>query len=182
MSTLQFLIILCLIGPLAGCVALTQNSEKATCAQTDWYELGRRDGSQGLPGERLPQHQRECGTDFNPDWKAIYSNGRDAGLVDYCEARNAFDMGRMGVAYYNVCPSNFETRFLAQYKKGQDIRNIETQNHKLDAKINDIHSQIVRVSDPLQQTSLASELEELQKLRAQNERDLSEISSGASIN
>src|SRR6185503_17308749 len=89
---------------ISGCAA-TKVAEKAPCDQTDWYEIGRRDGSQGSPTEKLTSHEKTCRRDFRSEWEKLYTNGRNAGLVEYCDQKNAYELGRMGVKYYYVCPS-----------------------------------------------------------------------------
>ena len=84
-------------------------------------------------------------------------------------------MGHMGVHYYSVCPSTVEPPFLAQYRKGQDARNLEMQNHKLDSKISDLAQKILRSYDSYEQREITSEMEQLKQLRAKNEHDLQQI-------
>src|SRR6202042_1372132 len=101
-----------------GCVEKQIVPDKTACEQTDWYELGRQDGSQGQPTDRLNKHQKACAK-VEPDWETVYTNGRNAGLVEYCEPKNGYELARMGIAYYYVCPSTVEAQFLSSYRKGQ---------------------------------------------------------------
>lgn len=153
----------------------SKNVDVATCEQADWYELGRRDGSQGTPTDRLTQHQKDCAKSFNPDWETVYTNGRNAGLVEYCEPKNAYELGRMGVAYHYVCPSTVEPPFLLSYRKGQDARELEIQNQKLDEQINDTTQKLIQSGDTYEKNELSTALEQLKKLRAKNDRELSKI-------
>jgi hypothetical protein len=149
--------------------------EKATCEQADWYELGRRDGSQGTPTDRLTAHQKECAKLSNPDWETIYTNGRNAGLVEYCDPKNAYELGRMGVAYYYVCPSTVEPPFLAAYRKGQQAREIEIANQKLDDQIDQLGQKLVASDSANEKKDIEKQIDELKAARAKNDQELSKI-------
>lgn len=153
----------------------TRSADVATCEQADWYELGRRDGSQGTPTDRLNQHQKECAKSFNPDWETMYTNGRNSGLVEYCDPKNAYELGRLGAAYHYVCPTTVERPFLLGYRKGQDARDLEMQNQKLDEQINETTQKLLQSGDTYEKNELSTALEQLKKLRAKNDRELSKI-------
>jgi hypothetical protein len=112
---------------IAGCASAP---EKISCAQRDWYEVGRQDGAQGSTLDHLAKYKVECGHDFNSSWESLYTNGRNAGLVEFCSPDNAYQLGRMGIAYMYVCPSTVEEEFLIGYRKGQDARHLEVANKK----------------------------------------------------
>lgn len=160
---------------VSACASTKPVAQKSSCGQTDWYEIGRRDGSQGSPTDRLTQHQKECADQFNSEMETMYTNGRNAGLVEYCEPQNGYELGRMGVPYYYVCPSTVETQFLASYRKGQQARDLEQQNQKLDEEIDQVAQKLIKVSDTGQQEALANQLDELKKTRAKNEQELNKI-------
>lgn len=158
---------------LTNCVSAP---EKVTCDQRDWYESGRRDGAQGATLDKLAQYKRECGGDFNAFWETMYTNGRNAGLVEYCAPENSFELGRMGIAYLYVCPSTTEQDFLVGYRKGQQARKIELENQRLDSEIDSLLSRLNTSNTQYEQRKLASELEQLRKTRARNDRDLNKVS------
>jgi hypothetical protein len=163
-----------LVLSFLGCVS-AKSTDIATCEQADWYELGRRDGSQGAPTDRLTKHQKECAQQLNPEWETMYTNGRNAGLVEYCDPKNAYELGRMGVSYYYVCPSTVEPQFLGGYRRGQQARELELQNQKLDEKIDDLSQKVIQTSSIYEKKELTTELDQLKVLRAKNERELSKI-------
>jgi hypothetical protein len=148
------------------------STDRATCEQQDWYELGRRDGAEGIPAARLADRQKQCSKSFNPRWEAMYANGRNAGLVDYCDGRNAYELGKSEVPYFSVCPSTVEQKFLAAYHRGQDSRNIELQNQMLDNEINDLTQRIIDSKSDVEVHDLQGQLTELRSRRVQNEREL----------
>jgi hypothetical protein len=113
---------------LAGCAT----SEKLPCATTDWYELGRRNGTQGGSEEEVKALKPACGTeDEKADALALYENGRSLGLAEYCTEENGFEMGRTGQKYAKVCPIILEEAFLAGYKRGQSVSKLQSVDDKL---------------------------------------------------
>lgn len=149
--------------------------ERISCAQRDWYESGRHDGAQGSTLDRLAKYKVECSADFNSAWESVYLNGRNAGLVEYCQPENGYELGRMGISYAYVCPSVGEEKFLASYRRGQDARELQIRNQMLDAKIDSILGKLNRIDTGYEQRELASELEVLKKKRAQNGKELDQI-------
>lgn len=158
---------------LSGCISAL---EKPSCAKMDWYEIGRSDGAQGLGQDALDKHKLSCGETFSENSETIYTNGRNAGLVDYCSEENGYDMGRMGVLYTYVCPSTMEPQFLTQYEKGQNARQLELENAKLDARIASIFQRLNIAQSSGEKADLQFELKTIQRLRAQNGKTLEKIS------
>ncbi|MBX3023153.1 MAG: DUF2799 domain-containing protein [Bdellovibrionales bacterium] len=158
-----------LLGACAG------RSERVTCAQRDWYEVGRRDGSQGRTLERLSNYKKDCGG-FESPWETLYTNGRNAGLVEFCASENAYELGRMGLSYMNVCPSTMEEDFLLAFRKGQQARVLQLRAKDLDAKIETLTERLLQThADSYENRSINSELAQLKKLRAVNERELNRV-------
>lgn len=176
-SSLRFLSKLILAAGLpllaAGCAG---RAEKVSCDARDWYETGRRDGSQGATMDRLVNYKRECGDQFAAFSETMYTNGRNAGLVEYCAADNSYELGRMGIAYHYTCPSTMEPDFLAGYRRGQEARKLEMENQKLDSEIDALLAKLNGESSQYSRREIASELEQLRKTRAKNEKDLGKIS------
>lgn len=164
-----------LLFSLTACVSDPKVADKPVCAATDWYELGRLDGAQGSPVDRFKAHQNRCPKDFRADWETMYTNGRNAGLVEYCDPHNAYELARSGVEYFYVCPSTVEKPFLASYEKGKQAREIELKNQKLDEEIDQLTNRLAQSSTSGEQDELSSTLAELKKARAKSEQELSKI-------
>ncbi len=157
-----------------GCTS-TGKVEKLSCDQKDWYELGRADGAKGATLDKFAAHKADCGDGFNAFWETMYTNGRNAGLVEFCAPENSYEMGRMGVAYHYVCPSTMEAAFLEGYRRGQQARELEIANQKLDAEIDELIAKLTQAGDQYEKRQIASELDDLRKTRAKNERALESI-------
>lgn len=157
-------------------VACVSNSERVTCDQRDWYELGWRDGSQGATLDRLAFHQKDCRSAIKSKWETLYINGRNAGLVEFCAPENAFELGRMGLPYLFVCPPTVEANFLSAYRRGEVARRLELEGKELNAKIDTLSQQMKLAADEIERRRINSELDSLRKRRAQNDRDLASVS------
>lgn len=172
---LSILPIAVLLLGVTGCSSSTK-VEKLSCDQKDWYELGRTDGAKGATLDKFSVQKSECKAGFDAAWETMYTNGRNAGLVEYCAPENSFELGRMGIAYLYVCPSTMEPEFLTGYRKGQQARDLEIANQKLDAEIDELIAKLTSTSGQYEKRQIASELDDLRKTRAKNERTLGKIS------
>lgn len=168
-------------GLSVGCAtapAPATASSPSPCAQKDWYEIGRHDGFQGITLDVMGSYRQECPREFRGNLETMYTNGRNAGLVEYCSEENAHELGRAGLAYKYVCPAISEPGFLAAYRKGQSARKLEIENQKLDAEIDALLSQLNNArTDTYQKRQIASELDSLRKERAKKERELDDTQS-----
>lgn len=108
---------------ITGCATTTATGlTKTQCEQlnlnaTDWQKLGEQDGLMGREAGYFTKHLQGCGkvTNMSPTvmstptavvaqnqqaWEA----GRQAGLKHYCTPLRAYQLGREGFSYQNVCP------------------------------------------------------------------------------
>lgn len=158
---------------LVGCSSVDKT---LSCNATDWYEIGRQDGAKGHPLQAFESHEQSCVMDDSQAVKTLYWNGRNAGLVEYCHPANAFIVGRMGQAYKQVCPPILEKDFLAEFRRGQQARQLEQVNRELDQQIESIFHKLNRQAlSTIEERDLRTQLNDLEKARAQNQRQLSEI-------
>lgn len=163
-------IIVAVLAVATGC-AFTQ--DKALCEKRDWYELGRRDGAQGQALEKMDDYVNECGRGLAERNRSVYTNGRNAGLVEYCQPENAFELGRTGIPYWHVCPSTMEPRFLEAYERGRKSRDLEASIRKLDQQIAILADQRNHSPRGFDRERIEKELHLLKRLRAQNSSQLS---------
>lgn len=105
-----------------GCSSSSSSISKTNCASMDWFEYGRRDGSKGAAKEQIENYRKLCGDEFSSATETLYVNGRNSGLVEYCQPQNGFEVGKMGATYLYVCPSLMEPAFLSEMRRGQRHR------------------------------------------------------------
>ncbi len=157
---------------LAGCSS-TPVAVVSKCQSADWYEIGRQDGAQGEPAEKIEARRQECRNHYTEKAEAIYLNGRERGLVEFCTPENGLALGRRGELYYYVCPYNLEVGFTTAFKRGKRILALERANQDLDRKIADLTAQQTNRSPASAEPS--SELEMLKKQRLLNEREKAKL-------
>ena len=158
------------IGPLAGCAS--RRAKTLSCNQRDWYEIGRQDGAQGAPLDHVGRYRTECGGTLQIHDEMIYANGRHAGLVEYCQVESAFQVGRAGQPYHDVCPAPIDEAFLASYRRGQRARELEQRYRDLDAEIESLSDRLLRAEDSPAQRRLTVRLHQLRQARVRTEREL----------
>jgi len=153
---------------LSGCGS-TPVAVVSKCQSADWYEIGRQDGAQGEPAEKLETRRDECQNYYTEKAEALYLNGRERGLVEYCTSENGLALGRRAELYYYVCPYNLEAGFIGAYKRGKRILALERANQDLDRKIAEMTAQSVGRA-PASATEQV-ELDQLRKQRMQNDKE-----------
>ncbi len=92
---------------LCGCATM----DESECRSADWYAVGLRDGQNGEPVSRLAKHSEACAEHGVRPQEQRYSEGRAAGLKEYCRIENAFDTGIKGHRYQGVCPPSMDSQF-----------------------------------------------------------------------
>lgn len=118
---LKFSVITVAIVAMTGC-ATTTGLSKYQCEQlaqnsTDWQKLGEQDGLMGRGAGYFAKHLQACGkvtnmsptvmttpTAFVAQNQQAWEAGRQAGLKKYCTPLRAYQLGREGFSYHNVCP------------------------------------------------------------------------------
>ena len=118
---------------VAGTVAVTLLVGCATglgkdeCRTADWRTIGYEDGLHGQPADRIGAHRVACAKhQVTPDL-AAYTEGRERGLLEYCQPRNGFRAGINGWSYANVCPGATEPAFVQGYRVGREIHDARSE-------------------------------------------------------
>lgn len=125
------LMLILLALTVSGCASLSEGE----CRTADWQELGRIDGAHGQPRARLFEHAKACADyGIRPDAEAYYL-GREWGLFDYCTPANGYREGRRGASYEGVCPALLEGNFLARYRQGLEIHEVENALEDVERRI-----------------------------------------------
>ena len=139
------------------------------CQEGDWYEIGRRDGANGRPLSLEHKYPGFCDNSNVEKNRALYENGRNAGLIEYCKPENAFEMGRSGLPYYGVCPKPVEDKFLSNYHNGKKYRGLQKDNAQINEQMDSIFNQLKLPNLSVDQKSkLQSTLEQLRLRHNQN--------------
>lgn len=147
---------------------------KTQCANIDWYEIGRTDGVTGSPSTKVGIYQTRCDSTPFPVKIEYYSNGREAGLIEYCSPTGGLEAGKSGATYEKVCPGHLEAAFLSNFHLGTKIHGLTSESADLEARIQNLvsllkpnqtggsmHAQIDLLKT--RQTLISSEISSLEK-------------------
>jgi hypothetical protein len=126
------------LGVLGGCATLSEGE----CRNSDWYDIGFRDGRQGEPQDRISRHAGACAEHgVTPD-RARYLEGHQAGIEHYCTQHNGLSAGQSGGVYQGVCPVGEEDAFLSGYSVGQALYRVRSRLNALDYQIQGLDKSI----------------------------------------
>jgi len=122
---------------------------KSECVEADWYDIGYRDGFNGLPRAQLDRHREACSDHGIAPNREAYYRGRDVGLEAYCQPERAFELGQRGAGYNHVCPPGMEAEFLTQYQAGRRIYEFNQKVTRVEIRLKSIEQEIHQKEDRL---------------------------------
>ncbi|WP_338849633.1 DUF2799 domain-containing protein [Massilia sp. W12] len=132
MKTSARLLALLSLSMLCSCASLSRDE----CLRGDWWQIGMADGSRGAGMQQLAQHQKACAEHGVIPNAQTWLAGRKQGLLSYCQAENAFQLGRKNSSHIaGDCEEFQKPQFLAEYARGQEIWRLE---HEEDEKKSDL--------------------------------------------
>lgn len=150
-------------------------SPNMDCQEADWFELGRREGARGqtfkLANSELPVL---CPSSNKEEQKKMFVMGRNVGLVEFCQIGNAFELGKEGKNYENVCPEETHYRFLEYFRYGNRVRELQMVNK-------DIENKLIILSEKLKRKSTTAKMQvefeilKLKNLKSKNQQQLETI-------
>ncbi len=125
---------------LGGCASMNADE----CATSDWTAVGYEDGSRGYTTERFGAHRKACAKHgITADFQA-YQQGRNQGLVEYCQPGRGFTLGANGSRYNGVCSADLEPEFLDAYNAGRKLytlrANVNSANSAIYAKESELEA------------------------------------------
>lgn len=141
---------LALVG-LSGCASMSGDE----CVTGDWEAIGYEDGARGYTTDHISQHRKACAKHgVTPDF-ADYQNGRDQGLVEYCQPGRGFDVGSSGGRYNGVCSANLEADFLDAYNAGYHLYSLRSNVNRASSSINSKERELERIEDEMRTAEAA---------------------------
>lgn len=130
---------------LSACASLS----KEECLNADWYQIGYQDGTRGNTSGRFNSHVEACAEYAVRPERRPYSQGREQGLLQYCQADNGLQEGLNGRGYANVCPSHLADAFLDKYRQGKRIYELEQEINALERDISSMEYKLKKKADKL---------------------------------
>jgi uncharacterized small protein (DUF1192 family) len=126
---------------LSGCASMSSEE----CANSDWVAIGFEDGSRGYTTDKFGSRRKACAKHgITADFKA-YQEGRQEGLVEFCQPSRGYNLGASGGKYYGVCDVAMEGAFLDAYRVGSQL-------HTLRSNVNNTSSSIYSKEAELKRT------------------------------
>jgi len=125
---------------LGGCASMNADE----CANSDWMAVGYEDGSRGYTSDRIgTQRQAWAKHGVAADFSA-YQQGRNEGLVEFCQPSRGYNLGASGGRYNGVCSAEQEPDFLNAYRAGQELytlrANVNAANSAIYAKESELEA------------------------------------------
>jgi hypothetical protein len=115
------------------------------CAATDWAAVGHEDGARGLPADHFGHHRKACAKHGITADFAAYKEGRDDGLVEFCQPSRGYGLGVSGGEYQGVCDVALEEEFLDAFEAGHRLYSLRANVYDANARIADREYELERV-------------------------------------
>ncbi len=116
---------------VSGCASMSSEE----CALSDWSAVGFEDGARGYTTERFSAHRKACAKHgVTADFRA-YQEGRDEGLVQFCQPSRGYNLGVNGGTYHGVCDVAMEEEFLDAYRVGHQLYSLRASVNTASSRI-----------------------------------------------
>lgn len=136
---------------LGGCASMSSEE----CANSDWMAVGHEDGARGYTSDRFGSHRKACAKHgMTADFQA-YQEGRELGLVEYCQPGRGFNLGAGGGRYYGVCAAELEPEFLDAFRAGQKLHTLRSHVDSANSQIYARESELEDVKARIRTTEAA---------------------------
>ena len=150
-SRLSLITIVFVSVGLSGCATMSGDE----CMTSDWSAIGYEDGARGYTTDRFGQHRKACAKHgVTPDFTA-YQNGRDQGLVEFCQPHRGFSVGSNGGSYNGVCGVNQEADFLDAYNAGYHLYTLRSNVNRANSAIHSKENELERIEKHLVSNGVA---------------------------
>lgn len=142
MNSKTFALVVIFFAAILGACSSMSPEE---CSATDWNAVGFEDGSRGLTSDYFANHRQACAKHgVTADFRA-YQEGRDEGLVQYCQPGRGYDLGLRGSRYAGVCDAAFEEEFLDAYRVGYELYELRSNVNQASASIDNGERELERI-------------------------------------
>jgi len=133
------------IAVLSGCASMSSEE----CANSDWVAIGYEDGSRGYTTDQFGSRRKACAKHgVTADFKA-YQEGRDEGLVEFCQPGRGYSLGVSGGTYYGVCDVAMEEEFLDAYRVGLQLHGLRSNVNNANSRIYSKEAELKRTKEKI---------------------------------
>ena len=134
------------------------------CKYTDWYELGRQNGSKGGSNSSFQDVVQSC-ENVSDSADNLYKAGYSAGIVQYCSDQSAFEIGKSGQPLPESCLNHSGDRFNVYYQSGRRVLKLEKEKLQIENNLQSLKKDNQFLDNQLE---LKKIVRKLQSQRAQN--------------
>ena len=134
---LRYFIVLMLMV-LSGCASMSVEE----CKVARWGDVGLRDGLAGEPLAKLNDLAKDCAEAKVAVDTRAYLQGRDQGLITYCQLDNAPRLGLAGQTYRGACPATIDGEFHRRFDMGREVYDMRQQLRSLDNRSVDLERKL----------------------------------------
>ena len=136
------------IAALSGCASMSSEE----CANSDWAAIGYEDGSRGYTTDKFGSRRKACAKHgVTADFKA-YQEGREEGLVEFCQPSRGYNLGASGGTYYGVCDVAMEEEFLDAYRVGSQLHSLRSNVNNANSRIYSKEAELKRTKEKIRET------------------------------
>lgn len=140
-----------LIVALSGCASMSSEE----CINSDWAAIGYEDGSNGHGTDKFGSRRKACAKHgVTADFRA-YQEGRDEGLVEFCQPSRGFNHGANGRAYNGVCDAALEGDFLDAYRVGSQLYSLRSNVNNASSRIYSKEAELKRTKEKIREKEAA---------------------------
>ena len=174
------------IAVLSGCASMSSDE----CVNSDWAAIGYEDGSRGYTTDKFGSRRKACAKHgVTADFKA-YQEGRDEGLVEFCQPSRGYNLGASGGTYYGVCDVAMEEEFLDAYRAGAQLHTLRSNVSNANSRIYSKEAELKRTREKIRakqaelisddvttqdRVMLLADLEDLSKRTGELEAEIEEL-------
>lgn len=136
---------------VSGCASGLSKDE---CHTINWRTIGFEDGVNGLPEARVSQHRKACARHGVALQLDSYRDGRDEGIIQYCQSGNGYRQGRTGRQYAGVCPAEMEPDFLRAYNHGRELYELRARVQRIERNLRNKRARLADIEVEMRDTGI----------------------------
>ncbi len=151
---------------LSGCAAMSEKE----CQTADWRDQGMKDGLAGHDRSRLADVREACAKAGVVPNEALYWEGWNRGIRQFCTPDNGVRWGRQGRSYSGACPAELNAAFSDRYREGRRAWDAEQTLQRLQGEQQDKQRALEKAKDDTSRGQLRDQLRTLDR-RLSDARD-----------
>jgi hypothetical protein len=158
---------------ITGCAAMSEKE----CQTADWRDQGMKDALNGHDRSRLVDVRKACAKAGVVPSEALYFDGWNWGIRQFCTPDNGARWGRQGHIYSGSCPAELGTGFSDRYREGRRAWDAEQTAQRLQSEQQNKQRALEEAKDDTSRRQLRDQLRSLDRRLADARDDLNRAES-----